>query len=105
MLTPQALSCFGALYLNGQSAENPLASPVYGDCTGLPPLLIHVGSEEILLDDSIRFAENAKAAGVDVNLEEWPGMMHDWHLMARFIPEGKRAIAGIGEFVRARTAA
>ncbi|HXK06913.1 MAG TPA: alpha/beta hydrolase, partial [Verrucomicrobiae bacterium] len=78
-------------------------SPLYADLTGLPPLLIHVGDAEILLDDSTRIAERAKAAGVDVTLEVWPEMVHVWHVFAKILPEGQQAIDRIGEFVVAHT--
>jgi len=103
MLTPAALGFMAENYLKGQDAKAPLASPVYANCAGLPPMLVQVGGEEVLLDDATRFADKAKADGVDITLEEWPGMMHVWHLMAQFLPEGKRAIGTIGEYVRART--
>jgi acetyl esterase/lipase len=67
---------------------------LFADLTGLPPLLIQVGSEEVLLDDALRLNAAAKAAGINVSLEVWDGMMHVWHLMAAMIPEGKQAIRG-----------
>ena len=68
-------------------------------------MLIHVGTAEILLDDSTRFAERARAAGVDVTLEIWDGMIHVWHAFAPGLAEGVRAIARIGEYVRPRLTA
>ncbi|MGD8584593.1 MAG: alpha/beta hydrolase [Chloroflexota bacterium] len=88
-----------ALYLAGADPKSPLASPVYGDLAGLPPLLIQVGSDEVLLDDSTRLAEKAQVSGVDVKLEIWPGMFHVWQMVAVFVPEGRQALAGIGRFV------
>lgn len=70
---------------------------------GLAPLLIQVGAAETLLDDSLRVAENARAAGVHVDLEVWPDMIHAWHVFAPMLEEGRKAIARIGEFVRDRT--
>ena len=92
------------VYLAGQNPRSPLAAPLYADLHGLPPLLIHVGDAEALLDDSKRLAERAKAAGVDVTLEVWPEMPHVWHLFAHFLPEGQQAIDRAGEFVRKLTA-
>ena len=88
------------LYLKEIPATNPLASPIYGDLHGLPPLLIQVGSEEALLCDSTGFAERARAAGVDVTLEVWPGMFHVWQATAPMIPEARQAIDRIGEFIK-----
>jgi acetyl esterase/lipase len=89
-------------YLAGADPRNHYASPLYGDATGLPPTLIHVGSDEILRDDAIRMAEKLKAAGCDVEIEVWPRMPHAWHLYARIIPEGRRALARIGTFLEQR---
>jgi len=88
------------IYLNGADPRAPLASPYFGDLQGLPPLLIQVGSHELLLSDAERIAEKAKEAGVDVTLEVWPGMQHEWQFAAKFLPEGKRAISNVGAFVR-----
>jgi acetyl esterase/lipase len=65
-----------ALYLDGTDASNGLASPIYLDLRSLPPLRLHVGDDEMLLDDSRRFAQRAEAAGVDVRLDVWEGMLH-----------------------------
>jgi monoterpene epsilon-lactone hydrolase len=90
------------IYLRGADPRGPLASPNFADLRGLPPLLIQVGSHELLLSDAERLAERAKAAGVEVTLEVWPGMQHEWQFAADFLPEGRRAIARVGEFVKAR---
>ena len=101
---PEGLRLGGRAYLGGADPHNPLAAPLYADLTGLPPLLIHAGGAEMLLDDSTRLAENARAAGVDVTLEVWDDMIHVWHAFASMLPEGQQAIDHIGEFVRQRTA-
>lgn len=88
------------MYLRGRDPCNPLASPLFADLQGLPPLLIQVGSDEMLLSDSTVFTEHARRAGVHVTLEIWPGMQHIWQYTARFAPEGRRAIGGIGRFIR-----
>jgi epsilon-lactone hydrolase len=90
-----------AAYLRGADPRNPLASPSFADLRGLPPLLLQVGSYEVLRSDVERFAEKARQAGVRVSLEVWPGMQHEWQFTARIIPEGRRAIERIGRFVRA----
>ena len=91
------------VYLRGADARTPLASPIYADLTGLPPLLIQVGGAEELLSDATRLAERAEAAGVDVTLESWEDMFHVWHSFATMLPEAQQAIERIGEFVREKT--
>jgi acetyl esterase/lipase len=90
------------LYLGGAEAKTPLASPLHADLRRLPPLLIHVGDDEVLLDDSVQLAAQAKAAGVDATLETWPEMIHVWHWFLPMLEEARRAVSGIGEFVKAR---
>jgi acetyl esterase/lipase len=80
---------------------HPLASPLYASLQGFPPLLVMVGTHEILHDDSTRLAEKARAAGVDVTLEIAQDMVHIWPFFAAILPEGQQAIERIGEFVRA----
>lgn len=91
------------LYLGGKDPRSPLASPLYADLHGLPPLLIQVGESETLLDDSTRLAEKAKVAGVPAKLEVWPEMIHVWQIFGSFLPEARQAIDGIGAFVREHT--
>jgi epsilon-lactone hydrolase len=89
----------GALYYLGTAdPKNPLASPLYGDLKGLPPLLIHVGENEVLLDDSRRFAERARAAGVAVEIKVWPVVPHDWQLVPA-MPEAKQSMREAAEFL------
>ncbi len=87
-------------YLAGQNPRTPLAAPLYADLTGLPPLLIQVGTAETLLDDSSRLAERAKKAGVNVTYEPWENMIHVFQLFAPMLDEGQQAIEKIGAFVR-----
>ncbi len=101
ILRPRDLHAFAQRYLGEADARTPLASPLYGDLSGLPPILIHVGTAEILLDDSTRLAARAKDAGVEVTLKIADDMIHVWHYFAPLIPEGEEAIAEAGEFVRA----
>jgi epsilon-lactone hydrolase len=63
-------------YLDGHSPEDPFASPLHADLKGLPPIRVHVGNDEVLLDDSVRLVERAVAAGVDARLDVWQGMVH-----------------------------
>lgn len=82
---------WGSYYIGSNDGSHPWISPLYGDLHGLPPTLIQVGDHEILLDDSIRFAEKAKAAGVDINLHVWGGMVHCFPLFAPMFPEATQA--------------
>jgi len=91
-------------YLGTADPRSPLASPLFADLRGLPPLLIHVGSDEVLLDDAIGLAERAKAAGVDATLEQWDRMIHVWHWFLPMLDEAQTAVESIGGFIRARTA-
>ncbi|MBI1731245.1 MAG: alpha/beta hydrolase [Gammaproteobacteria bacterium] len=88
------------VYLQGRDVPtNPLVSPLFGDLRGLPPLLLQAGDAEILLSDATRFAELARAAGVEANLEVYPHMPHVFQGFAPFLPEAVQAIARIGGFV------
>jgi monoterpene epsilon-lactone hydrolase len=89
-------------YLNGLDAKDPLVSPIYGDLRGLPPLMIQVGMREVLLDDSRKLAVRARADEVPVMLEQWPGMFHVWHIWADSLSDGRRALGGIGAFIRSQ---
>ncbi len=100
----EGLLGMAAAYLAGKNPRTPLAAPLHADLKGLPPLLIQVGNDETLLDDSTRLAEKAKAAGVSVKLEVWPEMIHVWQLFAAFLPEGQQAVEVIGKFVTEHTA-
>jgi acetyl esterase/lipase len=77
---------------------DPYASPLEADLSGLPPMLIHVGDDEMLLSDSERLAEKASAAGVSVTLEVWPEMIHVWHTFVGLFPEAQDGINRIAEF-------
>jgi len=90
---------FARLYLGGIEPQTPLASPLYADLKGLPPLLVQVGSNERLLSDSTRLVDRAQQAGVNAILDEWEKMQHVWQFAASFLPEGRRAIDRLGEFI------
>lgn len=102
MLNQDTLLWFAERYLAGADARAPLAAPIYADLAGLPPLLVQVGTAEVLLDDSLRLAERARAAGVDVSLDVAHGMMHVWHLFEPVLDEAGEAIARAGTFLRGR---
>jgi epsilon-lactone hydrolase len=87
-------------YLGDADPRNPRASPVYGRFDGLPPLFIQVGDTEVLLDDSTRVADRARAAGVTVDLEIWPKMPHVFQMFAPFMPEANRALDHAASFIR-----
>lgn len=90
---------YGPAYIGLQDPANPLISPLFADLHGLPPTLIHVGSDEILLDDSTRLKEKLQAAGVTVRLNIWNGMWHVFQIFAPYVPEAQQAISQIGDFV------
>jgi epsilon-lactone hydrolase len=85
--------------------KDPLASPLYADLTGLPPILILVGTWEVLLDDSTRFADRARKAGVEVRLEVWEEMIHIWPYFAPAIPEANQAIDQMAAYIREKVQA
>jgi len=90
-------------YLRKADPCQPLASPVFADLHGFPPTLLQVSAQEVLLDDSTRFAERAEAAGVAVQLSIWQGVHHVWHFLSDTQPQAREAIAEIGRFVRSLT--
>jgi monoterpene epsilon-lactone hydrolase len=98
ILSPTFARTMMRLYAGSHDLSDPHISPLIADLHGLPPLLIQAGADEILLDDSRRFSENAQAAGVDLTLEVWPHMWHVWHSCVPRLPEANQAIAGIAEF-------
>ncbi len=100
VLAPSVARSFAGLYLQGADPRQPLASPIFADMRGLPPLLIQVGTIEVLLNDAQALAARAKACGVEVTYEEWEGMFHGWQTMAALLPEGVQAIARVGDFIR-----
>jgi monoterpene epsilon-lactone hydrolase len=90
-------------YIGSADPRNPLISPLYGDMHGMPPVLFHVGEDEVLLDDSVRQAERARAAGGRAELVVWKGMWHVFQAFAPFVPEASQSIRQIGEFIRKAT--
>lgn len=105
MFDPASLPGLVEAYLAGHDAADPLVSPLYGDPAGLPPLLFHVGANELLRDDSVRFAEKARAAGVDVALTVWPVVPHAWQFAASFLPEARRSLTAAASFLGRHLAA
>ena len=99
-VSKESLDNFAEQYLGAEDAKHPLASPLFGDLAGLPPLLIQVGSVEVLLDDAVNLDERAREAGVSSTLEVWDEMIHVWHRYYPMLQEAREANARIGEFVR-----
>ena len=104
MVSYDLIAPMGKVYIGGGDIQSPTASPIHADLTGLPPLLIQVGSAETLYSDSETLTKNAKAAGVEVILEEWQDMIHVWHLFFPQLTDGRKAISRIGEYVKEKTA-
>lgn len=102
IVTRDGVAAMAQAYAGTGDFKGPLVSPLFADLRGLPPLLVQVGSEEVLLDDARGLSARARAAGVDVTLEEWPAMIHVWHWFLPMLDEAERAIATIGGFVRTR---
>lgn len=102
MINAGSLRKDAAMYLGETDARNPLASPIYANLEGLPPVYIQVGTAEILLDDARRLAERARADDVTVELDVWEGMFHVWQFFSPIIPESKRAVQALGEYARGK---
>ena len=100
VISKKYLDRMANLYLVKTPNTSPLVSPLYGQLSGLPPLLVQVGSAETMLDDSLRFVEKAKEAKVDVQLEVWKDMFHGWHGSAHILKDGEKALKNIGFFCR-----
>jgi monoterpene epsilon-lactone hydrolase len=101
-LSPALVDGIRDLYLAGADPAGALASPLGGNLAGLPPMLVQVGDQEILLSDSQRLHERAAAAGIEVELEVYPELWHVWHLFAPALPDAVDAINRIAAFVDAR---
>ncbi len=99
MLTPKALRTCAALYLGQRDSQAPLASPLFGDLRGLPPLLVHASTTEVLLSDAERLVHMVEAQGGDIQLSLWKKMPHVFQVFAGRIPEGQEAIRQLGEFL------
>ncbi|HXY57322.1 MAG TPA: alpha/beta hydrolase [Methylocystis sp.] len=100
LFTRRLLKIGARAYLAGARADDPRASPLYGEPGGLPPILIHVGEREILRDDSARFAARAVAAGVDAEVVIWPGVPHGWQLASGLLQEARDSLDAAAAFLR-----
>lgn len=99
MFTMDTLDFYMRAYVQNHDKKDPMVSPVFADLHGFPPMLIHVGSDELMLSSSIKLHENAKEDGVDTVLYVGEGMWHNWHLFAGFVPEAKKAMREIGKYI------
>jgi acetyl esterase/lipase len=101
IINAQGAQFMSRCYLSGGAAPTePLVSPLHGDLHGLPPTLMHVGGWEVLLDDTLRFAEKARAAGSPVQAKVWPEMIHVFELFVQVLPEAQQAVREIGAFLQ-----
>ena len=100
LLPPKAMKVYTESYVQQSDPHDPLISPVFGDLRGFPPLLIHVGEDEVLRDDAIRIAEVARAHGVEVRLEIYPRMWHVWQLFLD-LPQAAQSLDDIAHFIDA----
>jgi len=100
MFSRDAVSWLASNFLGSVDRRDPRASPLHAELTGLPPLCIQVGGDETLLDESRMFAARAKAAGVPVELEVFPEMLHSFQMMAGRAPEADDAIRKLGAWIR-----
>lgn len=105
MISLSSLQAFAEKYAAGQPLDTPGISPLFADLAGLPPMLVQVGSDEILLSDSTRLVEAARAAGVMVDFEVAPGMWHVFQLFAGMMPEATTALVEAASFIRAKSPA
>ena len=101
ILSVSFIKMVAAMYAGTTDRRDPLLSPLYAEKRGLPPLLIHVGDQELLLSDGERFAAEASAEGVDVTLKIWPAMWHDFQMCAPWLPEARRSLAEMATFAAA----
>lgn len=103
MLIAHKITEWGKNYAGTKSTQHPLVSPLYGNLKGLPPILIQVGTEELIMDDSIRFAKKAQEAGCNVTLEVWNDMIHVFPKFWRVLPEARQALNRTVQFIEQHT--
>jgi len=103
MLTPDGLRWFAQTYLGAASGDDPVHNALHADLTGTPPVLIQTGTRDITHQDAILFTERARATGVEVVLDVYPELIHDWHAYGPDLPEGQQALARVGAFLAEHT--
>jgi acetyl esterase/lipase len=105
MIDRPLVQFLAGLYANGADLRSPFVSPIHADLEGMPPLLIQVGEREVLFSEARQLYDKARSSGVDATFEEWPEMVHVWHLYYPALEAGRQANERVGAFVRERTAA
>jgi len=103
IISSKTMPVFREHYLGKTDPRDPLASPVFGDYRGLPPILFQTGEHEMLRDDSVRAADKAKADGADVTLEIWPGMFHVFQSHEPLLPEARESFRHMADFIRSHS--
>ena len=98
IISKKYFNWFAKLSIPNSNNISHLASPLIGELSGLPDILIQVGSAETMLDDSIRFYEKAKKANVNAKLEIWEDTFHGWHSNAHILKDAEDAIISIGKY-------
>jgi epsilon-lactone hydrolase len=98
--TPESLAALAHFYLGDRNARDPQASPLYGDLRGLPPVRIHVGEDDVLLDDSVRYGERLEQAGGTIQIHTWQGMMHVFLSNVALLKAAKEALDDVGDFLK-----
>ena len=105
LLNKPQMQSFARVYAGNQSLSSPGVSPLFGDFEGLPPCLIQVSRQELLLDDAVRLNETMEKAGVVCKLSKWSQMPHAWQLLHRYLFQADEALKEIGEFLQQRVKA
>jgi len=100
VLSGEHMATLGKLYAGDYPTNDPGVSPIYADPKGLCPILVHVGSEEVLYDDSVLLAKRFKEAGANIRLKVWKDCMHVFHISWKFFPEGRKAIKELDAFIK-----
>jgi acetyl esterase/lipase len=99
MLTEGSMRYFAKNYIGKEDPRHPYASPIFGDYTGFPPMLVQAGEHDILRSDAEHFSKKAEEQKVATQLHVWKGMFHVWQFYARILPEAEQAIEDVGDFV------
>ena len=99
ILSLEEMTFLAKQYVGEHDPRNPLISPLYAELHNLPPLFIQVGTSEMILDDSLRLAEKAEEAGVEVTLDVWKGMPHVFALFFQYAPESRKAIKRVSAYI------
>jgi acetyl esterase/lipase len=102
MFHPENMAEFAKAYLGDASPRDPRASPLFADLSGLPPVMLHVGSSELLLDDARRMHERIQNTGGDSTLHVFDGVPHGWQMLDGFVPEARTSLSEAASFIRAK---